>query len=82
VLMRARAIETGSFVLAAAQGGLHADGRSTYGHSIAIAPWGEILATADHDEPAVVIADLDLDLVAKARAAIPALVNERTFVGP
>lgn len=82
VLLRARAIETGSFVLAAAQGGMHADGRGTYGHSMAIAPWGEILAVADHDEPAVVIADLDLAEVAKARAAIPALANERTFTGP
>ena len=82
VLMRARAIETGSFVLAPAQGGFHEDGRGTWGRSIAIGPWGEVLALADHDEPGVVIAELDLDAVAKARQAIPALKNERSFSGP
>jgi len=82
VLMRARAIETGSFVLAPAQGGFHEDGRGTWGRSIAVGPWGEVLALADHDEPGFVIADLDLDAVAKARQAIPALKNERRFTGP
>ena len=82
VLLRARAIETGSFVIAPAQGGAHEDGRATFGHSMAVAPWGEIIALADHDEPAVVMADLDLAEVAKARAAIPALNNERAFAGP
>jgi len=82
VLMRARAIETGSFVLAPAQGGFHQDGRGTWGRSIAVGPWGEVLALADHDEPGFVIADLDLDAVAKARQAIPALKNERSFTGP
>jgi predicted amidohydrolase len=82
VLLRARAIETGAFILAPAQGGQHEDGRATWGRSMVVGPWGEILAMADHDEPAVILADLDLDLVAKARAAIPALANERTFVGP
>ncbi len=81
-LLRARAIETGSFVLAAAQGGTHEDGRSTWGHSVAIGPWGDILAKADHDEPGVVLADLDLAAVAKARSAIPALQNARAFTGP
>src|SRR5205814_1221283 len=52
VLMRARAIETGSFVLAPAQGGRHEDGRGTWGHSIAVAPWGEVIGRLDHDEPA------------------------------
>ena len=66
----------------AAQGGLHEDGRSTYGHSMAVGPWGEVLAVAAHDEPAVVLADLDLAAVAKARAAIPVLNNERAFAGP
>jgi predicted amidohydrolase len=80
--LRARAIETGAFVLAAAQGGFHEDGRGTYGHSLAISPWGEILAEARHDEPAVVVADLDLAEVDKARQAIPVLKNERAFVGP
>jgi predicted amidohydrolase len=82
VLLRARAIETGSFVLAPAQGGTHEDGRATWGHSMAVAPWGEVIALADHDEPAVVIADLDLAEVAKARQAIPVLRNERAFAGP
>ena len=82
VLLRARAIETGSFVLAAAQGGTHEDGRATWGHSMAVAPWGEVIALADHDEPCALIADLDLTEVAKARAAVPALANAREFVGP
>jgi predicted amidohydrolase len=82
VLMRARAIETGSFVLAPAQGGRHEDGRGTYGHSLAVAPWGEVLAKLDHDEPGVLMADLDLAASAKARAAIPALANARPFAEP
>jgi predicted amidohydrolase len=82
ILLRARAIETGSYVLAPAQGGFHEDGRGTWGRSIAIGPWGEVLALADHDEPGFVIADIDLDAVAKARQAIPALKNERSFSGP
>jgi predicted amidohydrolase len=82
ILLRARAIETGSFVLAAAQGGFHEDGRGTWGRSIAIGPWGEILGLLDHDEPGVLVVDLDLDAAPKARAAIPALKNARAFVGP
>ena len=82
ILLRARAIETGSFVLAPAQGGRHEDGRGTYGHSIAIAPWGEVMGHLDHDEPGVLFADLDLDAPAKARAAIPALRNARAFTDP
>jgi predicted amidohydrolase len=82
VLLRARAIETGSFVLAPAQGGTHEDGRATWGRSMVIGPWGEILAAAAADEPGVVIAELDLAEVAAARAAIPALANARAFTGP
>jgi predicted amidohydrolase len=82
ILLRARAIETGSFVLAAAQGGFHEDGRGTWGRSIAIGPWGEILGQLDHDEPGVLVVDLDLDAALSARAAIPALKNARAFVGP
>ena len=82
VLMRARAIETGSFVLAPAQGGRHEDGRGTWGHSIVVAPWGEVLAQLDHDEPGVLMADLDLPAAAKARAAIPNLANARPFADP
>jgi deaminated glutathione amidase len=82
VLLRARAIETGAFVLAAAQGGLHADGRETWGRSTIVDPWGRVLAKAEDDQPQVVSADLDLAEVAKARQSIPALQNERTFTGP
>ncbi|MGH6967291.1 MAG: carbon-nitrogen hydrolase family protein [Phenylobacterium sp.] len=82
VLMRARAIETGSFVLAPAQGGRHEDGRGTYGHSIVVAPWGEVLAHLDHDEPGVLFADLVLGEAARARAAIPVLANARAFTAP
>jgi predicted amidohydrolase len=82
VLLRARAIETGSFVIAAAQGGFHEDGRGTWGRSIVIGPWGEIIAKLDHDEPGVLLADLDLPAADKARAAIPVLKNARPFVGP
>jgi predicted amidohydrolase len=82
VLLRARAIETGSFILAAAQGGFHEDGRGTWGHSIAVGPWGEVIARIDSDEPGVVTAELDLEAVAKARAAVPALGNARPFAAP
>lgn len=76
VLLRARAIETGSFVLAPAQTGTHEGGRKTWGHSMIISPWGEILAQMN-DETGFVTADLNLDDVAKARAAIPALKHDR-----
>ena len=82
VLLRARSIETGAFVIAPAQGGTHEDGRATWGRTMAVSPWGEVIALADHDEPCVVTADLDLAEVAKARAAIPALANARPFAGP
>jgi deaminated glutathione amidase len=82
ILMRARAIETGSYVLAPAQGGRHEDGRGTYGHSLVVAPWGEVVARLDNDEPGVLLADLDLAAPGKARAAIPNLVNARPFAAP
>jgi predicted amidohydrolase len=82
ILLRARAIETGSFVLAPAQGGFHEDRRGTWGHTIAIAPWGEIIGQLAHDEPGVLVVDLDLAAVAKARSAIPALANARAFAPP
>jgi predicted amidohydrolase len=82
ILLRARAIETGSFVIAAAQGGFHEDGRGTWGRSIVVGPWGEVIGKLDHDEPGVLIADLDLAAVDKARGAIPALQNARAFTGP
>ncbi len=78
VLLRARAIETGSFILAPAQAGKHESGRLTYGHSLAVAPWGEVLADGG-DEPGVVLADLDLGAVAEARRRIPSLKHDRAF---
>ncbi len=82
LMLRVRAVETGAFVMAPAQGGAHADGRNTWGHSLVVAPWGEVIARLDHDEPAVLYATLDLDQVARARTAIPQLLHERSFVGP
>jgi deaminated glutathione amidase len=79
VLMRARAIENGAFVIAAAQGGQHACGRSTYGHSLIVDPWGKILAEADHDEPAVILAEIDPTRIADTRGRIPSLANGRMF---
>lgn len=85
VLLRARAIETGCFVLAPAQTGFHGEtggkGRRTYGHSLAIAPWGEVLADAGV-EPGVTFVDLDLTEVSKARARVPSLSHDRGFTGP
>jgi predicted amidohydrolase len=78
VLMRARAIETGSFVLAAAQGGLHEHGRATYGHSIVVDPWGRVLAEGG-TEPGIVMAEIDPAEVAAARAKIPSLQHGRRF---
>ena len=78
VLLRSRAIETGSFVLAAAQGGTHDSGRATFGHSIAISPWGEILAEAG-TEPQVLVLEIDPAQSVATRARIPALVHARDF---
>jgi len=80
VLNRARAIETGSFVIAAAQVGEHEGGRKTFGHSLIISPWGEVLAEADGHSEGVIVADLDLALVKNARTAIPALLHDRGYV--
>lgn len=81
-LLRARAIETHCFVVAPAQGGKHEDGRSTYGHSMIIDPWGKVLAKLDNDEPGLIVADLDLDQVAASRAKIPAWQGGNPFTGP
>lgn len=75
VLVRARAIETGAFVLAAAQSGDHADGRETWGHALAVDPWGSILADLGREAPALAVVDLDLAMVGAARRQIPALVT-------
>jgi predicted amidohydrolase len=81
-LLRARAIETGAFVLAPAQGGTHEDGRKTWGRSTIVAPWGEVIAKLDHDEPGVLHAVLDLSAVDRARAAVPSLAHDRAFAAP
>jgi predicted amidohydrolase len=77
-LVRARAIETGAFIIAPNQCGHHADKRYSFGHSLIIDPWGEILADGG-TEPGVIYADIDLDRVQKARDRIPSLKNERSF---
>lgn len=81
-LLRARAIETGCFILAPAQGGQHQDGRATWGRSMVIDPWGSVIARLDDDEPGVLLADMDLDAVARARGAVPQLTHDREFVLP
>ncbi|MEI8276310.1 MAG: carbon-nitrogen hydrolase family protein [Hyphomicrobiales bacterium] len=78
VLMRARAIENGSFVLAAAQGGKHENGRETFGHSLIVDPWGRVLAEGG-TEPGVVMAEVDPALVTQARARMPSLQHGRRF---
>jgi predicted amidohydrolase len=82
VLLRARAIETGSYVIAAAQGGNHPNGRATYGHSLIIDPWGKIIAEFDHDEPGVLVVEINPQAVVEARQRIPALANARDFAKP
>jgi deaminated glutathione amidase len=79
VLLRARAIETGCFILAPAQVGTHDEGRLTYGHSLIIAPWGEVLADAGGEAPGFIIADLDLSKTDEARGMVPALKHDRAF---
>ncbi|MEQ8344109.1 MAG: carbon-nitrogen hydrolase family protein [Sneathiellaceae bacterium] len=81
VLLRARAIETGAFVLAPAQTGTHPGGRETWGHSAIVAPWGEILAQAG-TAPGALVATLDLAKVEKARGNIPAWQTEQPFAMP
>jgi predicted amidohydrolase len=78
VLMRARAIENGSFVFAAAQGGKHENGRDTYGHSLIVDPWGRIIAEGG-TEPGVIMAEINPAEVASARARIPSLQHGRRF---
>jgi predicted amidohydrolase len=77
-LIRARAIENGSFVLAAAQGGLHENGRETFGHSLVVDPWGRIIAEGG-TEPGVILAEIDPAAVAAARAKVPSLQHGRRF---
>lgn len=81
VLLRARAIENGCFVFAPAQVGVHAGGRRTYGHSVVISPWGEVLADAE-EEVGVITCEIDLGRVEEARRAVPSLEHDRAFEGP
>lgn len=84
-LLRARAIETGCYVLAPAQTGLHPSStggtRRTYGHSMVVSPWGDVLADAG-TSPGITFVDLDMDAVAQARARVPALTHDRKFTAP
>jgi deaminated glutathione amidase len=83
VLNRARAIENGSFVFAAAQGGKHENGRETFGHSLIVDPWGRVLAEGG-TEPGIILAEIDPAAAATARARIPSLQHGRRFemIGP
>jgi Predicted amidohydrolase len=81
VLLRARAIETGCYVFAPCQCGIHAGGRQTYGHSLIVDPWGCILADGG-EEPGFILAEIDPAKVDEARRRIPALRHDRTFSGP
>jgi len=78
ILLQARAIENGCFVFAPSQGGTHENGRETYGHSLIISPWGDILAEAD-EEPGIIMATIDPALIEQARARIPALQHDRPY---
>ncbi len=78
ILLRARAIETGCYVVAPAQCGDHAEGRRTYGHSLIVDPWGTVLADAG-EQPGIVYAEIDPSAVARARERIPALRHDRPF---
>ncbi len=80
-LLRARAIETGCYVLAPAQCGTPVPGRDTFGHSLIVSPWGEVLADGG-EEPGAVLAEIDPAAVARARAAIPSLTHDRPFAPP
>jgi predicted amidohydrolase len=79
VLLRARAIEASAFVIAAAQVGNHEDGRSTYGHSLVIDPWGEVLLDMKGDAPGLAFCEIDLERVAEVRAQVPSLANRRVI---
>lgn len=77
ILQRARAIENAAFMISAAQGGIHEDGRHSYGHSLVVDPWGRIVQELEHAEPGFLLAEIDLTEVEQARAAIPVLHHEK-----
>jgi deaminated glutathione amidase len=80
-LLRARAIETGSYIFAPAQCGTHPRGRQTFGHALIVNPWGEVIADGG-DQPGYVCAEIDLEMVARVRAQLPSLSHDRDFTGP
>lgn len=82
VLLRARAIENGAWVIAAAQGGKHEDGRETYGYTLIVDPWGRVVADAGNNEPGIVLAEIDPAASADARRKLPNLLNARDFALP
>ena len=77
LLLRARAVENQAYVLAPAQGGTHENGRRTWGHSMVVDPWGEVLAVRDEGE-GIVIAELDVDRLRDVRTQLPALTHRRS----
>lgn len=77
VMLRARAIEASAFVIAAAQVGKHEDGRETYGHSLVVDPWGEVLLDMGGEEPGLGYCDIDLSRIAEVRQQVPSLANRR-----
>jgi predicted amidohydrolase len=81
ILLRARAIETGCFVIAPAQCGDHEDGRKSYGHSLIVGPWGEVIADGG-EQPGVIVAELDFAEVDQARSMIPSLTHDRSYPAP
>ena len=80
ILLRARAIEASAFVIAAAQVGKHQDGRETYGHSLVVDPWGEVLLDMGGEEPGLAFCDIDLKRIAEVRSQIPSLANKREIL--
>jgi deaminated glutathione amidase len=81
ILLRARAIENGAFVIAPAQCGTHPGEKQTFGHAMIVNPWGEIIAEAG-DEPCVIMAELDLDMVQKVRTNLPTLQHDKSYLPP
>jgi predicted amidohydrolase len=81
ILMRARAIETGCFIFAPAQCGEHAEGRKTYGHSLIVAPWGEVLADGG-EHVGIVGAEIDTAKIHEARRMVPSLQHDRPYAAP
>jgi predicted amidohydrolase len=79
ILLQARAIETGCYVFAPAQSGVHEEGRKTFGHSLIVSPWGEVLADGGDTSSGIVMAEVDPEKVVQARKRIPALAHDRSL---